>query len=78
MIKNLMRLLFSGGFSREIPDDHDFFNEPSTMRPTLTAAGAKDCSTTDEIASSSTASTAYRAAARGLPGVKIHYAAPSA
>lgn len=77
MIKNLMRLLFSTGLPSEALRDDDFFNEPSTMRPRLTAAAAKDGGSTDQLASLSTAST-YQVIARGLPGAKIHYAAPSA
>jgi len=73
-----MRLLFSTGFSglAEIPDDEDFFNEPSTMRPQLTAAAAKD-SSADDLAQPPSSST-YQVVARGLPGAQIHYAAPSA
>jgi hypothetical protein len=80
MIKNLMHLLFSTGLSSTVPGDDDFFNEPSTMRPRLTAAAAaKESSPTEDAASplSSTSST-YQVVARGLPCTKIHYAAPSA
>ncbi|KIW31270.1 uncharacterized protein PV07_02932 [Cladophialophora immunda] len=77
MIKSLMRLLFSTGFSFENHRDDDFFNEPSTMRPRLTAAAAKEDGSTEHLASLSSPST-YQVVARGLPGAKIHYAAPSA
>ncbi len=40
MIKQLIYLLFSTGFSGDTPSDDDFFNEPSTLRPRLTAAAA--------------------------------------
>ncbi|KAK5557265.1 hypothetical protein LTR46_004291 [Exophiala xenobiotica] len=89
MIKQLMHLLFSTGLSSDQVSDDGFFNEPSTMRPQLTAAAAKDnySATDDDLPSSSpspspslpssTAST-YQVIARGLPGARIHYAAPSA
>ncbi|EXJ59255.1 hypothetical protein A1O7_06687 [Cladophialophora yegresii CBS 114405] len=78
MIKDLMRLLFSTGFSSTAPRDDDFFNEPSTMRPRLTAAAAaKESGPTEESASLST-SSAYQVVARGYPCTNIHYAAPSA
>lgn len=77
MIKKLMRLLFSTGFSsNDTPNDEDFFNEPSTLRPQLTAAAAKE-GAAEDLASHPTSST-YQVVARGLPGAKIHYAAPSA
>jgi hypothetical protein len=85
MIKQLMLLLFSTGLSSAQVSDDGFFNEPSTMRPQLTAAAAKDnySATDDDLSStssslpSSTAST-YQVIARGLPGAQIHYAASSA
>ncbi|ETI21786.1 hypothetical protein G647_05855 [Cladophialophora carrionii CBS 160.54] len=80
MIKDLMRLLFSTGLSSTAPSDDDFFNEPSTMRPRLTAAAAaaaKESGSTQDSASLSTSST-YQVVARGHPCTKIHYAAPSA
>ncbi|KAH0843336.1 hypothetical protein FOPE_08411 [Fonsecaea pedrosoi] len=77
MIKNLMRLLFSTGFSFENHRDDDFFNEPSTMRPRLTAAAAKEDGSTELLTPLSSSST-YQVVAKGLPGATIHYAAPSA
>ena len=77
MIKNLMRLLFSTGLSSDITRDDDFFNEPSTMRPRLTAAAAKDSGSVEDPAALSTSPT-YQVVAKGLAGATIHYAAPSA
>ncbi len=77
MIKSLMRLLFSTGLPASITRDDDFFNEPSTMRPRLTAAAAKDFASADDAASPSTSSI-YQVVAKGLPGVSMHYAARSA
>ncbi|KAK5455077.1 hypothetical protein LTS15_005797 [Exophiala xenobiotica] len=84
MAAYLLGFVFTGLSSAQVSDD-GFFNEPSTMRPQLTAAAAKDnySATDDDLSSSSpslpssTAST-YQVIARGLPGAKIHYAAPSA
>ncbi|KAK5222129.1 hypothetical protein LTS03_008660 [Exophiala xenobiotica] len=90
MAAYLLGFVFTGLSSDQVSDD-GFFNEPSTMRPQLTAAAAKDnySATDDDLPSSSpspspspslpssTAST-YQVIARGLPGARIHYAAPSA
>jgi hypothetical protein len=83
MIKNLMHLLFSTGLSSSITRDDDFFNEPSTMRPRLTAAAAKDAISgstehAPNLASPSSSLPTYQVVARGLPGAKTHYAATSA
>jgi hypothetical protein len=79
MLKILMRLLFSTGFNSTVGRDDDFFNEPSTMRPRMTAAAAKDYyGFTDHVASPVSAASMYQVVARGLPGAKIHYAAMSA
>jgi len=75
MAAYLLGFVFTGLSSAQVSDD-GFFNEPSTMRPQLTAAAAKD-SSIDDLSSLPTAST-YQVIARGLPGAKIHYAAPSA
>ncbi|KAK7893814.1 hypothetical protein LTR67_006515 [Exophiala xenobiotica] len=86
MAAYLLGFVFTGLSSDQVSDD-GFFNEPSTMRPQLTAAAAKDnySATDDDLPSSSsspslpssTAST-YQVIARGLPGARIHYAASSA
>ncbi|OQV05385.1 hypothetical protein CLAIMM_10139 [Cladophialophora immunda] len=76
MAAYLLGFVFTG-FSFENHRDDDFFNEPSTMRPRLTAAAAKEDGSTEHLASLSSPST-YQVVARGLPGAKIHYAAPSA
>lgn len=79
MIKQLMHLLFSTGLLSAQVSDDGFFNEPSTMRPQLTAAAAKDSSVSDDLSSPPAASAStYQVIANGLPGAKIHYAAPSA
>jgi len=88
MIKQLMQLLFSTGVaSHTIPDDADFFNEPSTLRPHLTAdAAAKDSAATATATATTTMddlslpspATAYQIIARGFPGAHVHYAASSA
>jgi len=76
MAAYLLGHVFPGISFQGISNDEDFFNEPSTLRPRLTAAAAKDGSAED-LAVPSTTST-YQVVARGLPGAKIHYAAPSA
>ncbi|KIW18543.1 hypothetical protein PV08_02831 [Exophiala spinifera] len=87
MLKQLMHhILFSTGLSSSQASDDDFFNEPSTMRPQMTAAAAKDCTTSTISASpqsttsaSTTASaTTYAVIARDVAGASVHYAASSA
>lgn len=87
MIKLLLDLLFSSGFPSSAPDqDEDFFDEPSTMKPQLTAAAAvaaKDGPTDDLTPDHlfymvSEASYSAPVVAGGLAGARIHYAAPSA
>lgn len=78
-----MQLLFSTGFaSSNLSRDDDFFNEPSTMRPHLTAAGAAAAkegnSPAEDLGSPCNATSLYQVVAKGLPGARIHYAAPSA
>jgi len=79
MAAYLLGLVVTGLSSAQIPNDEDFFNEPSTMRPQLTAAAAKDgISAAADFASPSSSSSPYQVVARGVPGARIHYAAPSA
>jgi hypothetical protein len=79
MYKKLIHLLLSTGLSsNEGPVDDDFFNEPSTLKVNLTAAAvvAKDNSLDNAVSVNS--SSTYQAIAQGMPGAKVHYAAPSA
>lgn len=81
MYKKLIHLLLSTGLSSNSNEglgDDDFFNEPSTLKVNLTAAAVVAKDNYPDNAVLMTSASTYQAIARGMPGAKVHYAAPSA
>lgn len=79
MYKKLIHFLLSTGLlSNEGPVDDDFFNEPSTLKVNLTAAAVLSKDPSPDSAASVDSASTYQTIARGMPGAKPHYAAPSA